>query len=338
MTIPLSICIPTFERPALLRRAITSVIADSDAALSEFEVVVCDDSRDDRSAQLCEQLFASWRGTARRLENRPGLGMVENFNRCIASASGRYVMILHDDDYLLPGAVTTLVEATSGRSDGYPVLLFGVVVVDETGRIRRRQSFRQQRYLPPQVALRNLLSNSSYVRFPGIVVRADAYATAGPFDATLGGTTDLDMWIRLFGRDGVQCLPHTTSAYSVHPAAHSAGMSNRETIGMLAVIFDRVIARGLLTESVVRGYQADFFAQFILGSAYRHLRVGDADSARRIMALFKEPQVRSLGGSRRWFPVRALMSTLIRTPAPLLSGTARWLERVYPDTSILWPR
>jgi len=333
----LSVCIPTFERETLLERALRSVIEGSERVANDIEIVVSDDSQDDRSAAVCERLLAEWPGSARRVQNRPGLGMVENFNRCVVEATGRYVLILHDDDYLLPGGAVAVLEAIVDHNDDSPVLLFGVDVVDDVGRLRRRQSFEFDTHVPPSDALVRLLSNSSYVRFPGIVVRADAYAVAGPFDATLGGTTDFDMWIRLFARHGVRCVPRRISAYSVHRDAHTTGMFNPATISTLVTIFDRVIASGVMEKDVVRRCEADFFSQFILGGAYRQLRLGDREHAREIMALSNLPAVRGLGPSRRWRPVRLAISVLIRAPGPLLSRTARLLERLYPDTSILWP-
>ncbi len=331
-----SICIPTFERPALLERALRSVIDDR-SPIQDVEIVVSDDSRDDRSALVCERLFATWPGTARRLENRPGLGMVANFNRCVAEAAGRYVLILHDDDYLLPGAIRELLSVATDAPGEHPVTLFGVEVVDAAGRLRRRQSVPHERYVPHEEALTQVLSNSSYVRFPGILVAADAYAAVGPFDTALGGATDLEMWIRLFARYGVNCVPATISAYSVHDEAHTAGMFNRETIATLVAIFARVVAQERLPNDVVRGCESDFLAQFILGGAFRQLRAGDRDGARRVLALFDLPEVVAVGGSRRWRLVRRAMFALVRAPGPL-ALEARWLERLYPATSSLWPR
>ena len=336
--VTLSVCIPTFERPALLERALRSVIDLNNERADQVEIIVSDDSRDDYSTVVCERMFATWRGKARRIGNRPALGMVENFNRCVSLATGRYILILHDDDYLLPNGLVAVLGSTADGDDQHSVLLFGVDVVDDAGRLRRRQSFAEERYLPPQRALLNVLSNSSYVRFPGMVVRKDAYERVGPFDVDLGGTTDLDMWIKLFAVYGVTCVPQTVSAYTVHVEAHTTGMFNPETIERIAHVFERTGEKGILPSETIRRCSADFFAQFILAGAYRQLRVGDQDGARRTLALANLPAVRAAGDSHRWLPVWLAMHGLVRAPRPLLSRTTRWLERLSPHTSILWPR
>jgi len=333
----LSICIPTYERPDLLARALASVIGGSEGIAEEIEIIVSDDSRSEESSMLCERVFGTWVGRARYVQNRPGLGMVANFNRCVAEATGRYILILHDDDYLLRGGLRSIVAATL-KKDQHPVLLFGVHVVDDTGKTMRRQIFAREQFLSADVAIRNVLSNSSYVRFPGVVAAADAYHAVGPFEIDLGGATDFEMWLRLFARYGVMCLPEATSAYSVHPEAHTAGTFHAGTIATLARIFERVVARGLLPAAVVRRCEADFFAQFILGGVYRQIRVGNMIQAREVMALADLPSVSALGPSRRWRPVQMALSGLLLAPGPLASHATRWLERIYMNAPILRSR
>ena len=139
---------------------------------------------------------------------------------------------------------------------------------------RRKQRFRRERYLEPKQALRRLLRNSSFVREPGAVVRRAAMEEEGLFDTSVGGATDTDMWVRLFSRYGVRCLPQATCAYTIHEAAATTGMWNPGTIRANGEIFDRAVARGLVPESAIRRWQADWYHQFILAGAYRRLRLG----------------------------------------------------------------
>jgi hypothetical protein len=51
--------------------------------------------------------------------------------------------------------------------------------------------------------------------------------------------------------------------------------------------------------------RATFFHQFILAGAYRRLRVRRRAEARDVLRLFELPEVRNLGASPKWLPVRA---------------------------------
>jgi hypothetical protein len=184
------------------------------------------------------------------------------------------------------------------------VLLFGVDIVDLNGVAHRRQRFRHERYLEPEAALRQVLRNSSFVRMPAAVVHRAAFEEEGWFDTTLGGPCDTDMWVRLFARYGVRCLPATTCAYTTHQGAATAGMWNPDTIRLGLEIFDRAAGRGVVPERSIRRWETDFFHQFILAGAYRQLRLGQRTEARDVLRLFNLPEIRHLGASPRWLPVR----------------------------------
>jgi glycosyltransferase involved in cell wall biosynthesis len=308
--IPLSVCIPTRNRPDLLARALSSVTQAVPADASQVELIVSDNSDDSCSEALCKEVLGSWQGRQTYVRNPDGLGMVGNFNRCVELATGRYVLILHDDDYLMPGAIRNLLEVIDNAAPSERVLQFGVRVVDHRDRVLRRQEFRSARYLPPRMALERALRHSSFVRFPAIVVRRDAYEAAGPFNAEVGGATDFDMWTRLFARFGVSCIPVTTSAYVVHDEAHTSGVWTPQTLDNANAIFARAKEMGLLDEPTFRRCQADWFHQFILGGVVRRLRVKDWAGARRVHKLFRQPSVRSLGWSGRWVVVRVCLAAV----------------------------
>jgi hypothetical protein len=78
-----------------------------------------------------------------------------------------------------------------------------------------------------------------------------------------------------------------------------------------------------LSGAVLRRGRADWFHQFILAGTYRRLRVGDRSGAAEVYRLFELPEVRAIGRSVRWMPVRAVMSLLVHMPSRLSSGIVR---------------
>jgi glycosyltransferase involved in cell wall biosynthesis len=299
---------PTRNRPELLGRALGSALEATADVAGQVEVTVSDGSDDDASGQVAQRLLADWPGGYRYVHNRPALSLPGNINRAMQLATGEWILQLHDDDYLLPGAGRVILETIRRTPAGERILLFGVDIVDVDGVIHRRQRFRHERYMEPAAALRQVLRNSSFVRMPAAVVHRAAFEEEGWFDTTLGGPCDTDMWVRLFARYGVRCLPATTCAYTTHQGAATAGMWNRGTIRVNREIFDRAVARGVVPEGSIRRWETDFFHQFILAGAYRQLRLRQRAEARDVLRLFDLPELRHLGASPRWLPVRVAMT------------------------------
>jgi GT2 family glycosyltransferase len=304
----LSIAMPTRNRARLFERALTSLLSGTAPVASLVEVTVSDGSDDDATGQVVERLLADWPGGHRYVHNRPMLPLVDNMNRAAELATGEWVMQLDDDDYLLPGAGSSIVRAIRNAGPDEQVLMFSVRIVDADGVARREQRFRRERYLEPKAALRRLLRDSSFVREPTMVVRRSALEREGRFDPTVGDVTDTDMWVRLFSRYGVRCLPQLTCAYTIHQAAATTGMWNPGTISALARVFDRAVEADVVSEREVRRWQADFFHQFILAGAYRRLRLRRRAEAREVLRLFELPEVRGLGVAPKWLPVRAVFT------------------------------
>lgn len=285
----LSVCIPAYNRPQLVRIALRSVLDSEAAVTSKIEVVVSDDSTDHRVGEVCLEELNHWGGSSSYRHNAPPLGMAGNWNRCVGLSRGRYVLILHDDDFLLPGGVDVIVRTLESFDRPPAAVLFGVRVVDAEGRPRRRQATVRRRYLPPAMALSSLLGNSSFVRFPGMVVARSAYQAARPFDESLGEVADVLMWVRLAGSHGLWLEPVATAAYRVHGGALTTRMWRSETLEALNLVFEDEVVRLALRPDERHRHRARFLSQFLVAGAWRRLRAGDLRGASEVLDLFDAP-------------------------------------------------
>ncbi len=306
----LTVAVPTYNRVNLLKRCLESIAVPHLG--DEVEVIVSDNSTQSDTEQFILQYARRWGESLRYFRNPQGTSATQNFNFCYERARGRYTLILHDDDYLLPGAVDTLLDVIRDVDEQRDqVLLFGVRVEELSGKVLRRQYTRSDTFLPPAKALYRLLGDSSLVRAPGLVVRTDAFAAVGGFRADAETADDFDIEVRLFGRYGVRQLPAATAAYTVHAAAETTTVFNPRTIALIDNIFSHARQLGVLDEATVAQRQRHWFHQFILAGAWRALRVGDRTAARQVLSLFQLPCVKALGASRRWLPVRLVFSLLV---------------------------
>jgi glycosyltransferase involved in cell wall biosynthesis len=89
-----SICIPTYKQVEYLRRTLQSV---SEQTFEDYEVIVSDDSPDGSVENLLKEF--NFQKKLRYHKNSPAQGTPENWNKVISMAVGKYIKILHHDDY-----------------------------------------------------------------------------------------------------------------------------------------------------------------------------------------------------------------------------------------------
>jgi glycosyltransferase involved in cell wall biosynthesis len=97
-----SVVIPTYRRPALLKQAVASVLAQT---FADVEVVISDDDPD--SVLTPESVAPAARNgiKVRVVRNGGQRGQSGNTNNGIRHAEGQWLKLLHDDDVLYPACL-----------------------------------------------------------------------------------------------------------------------------------------------------------------------------------------------------------------------------------------
>ncbi len=90
-----SICIPAYNQPQMANRALVS-IAEQD--YRDYEVVLTDDTPDASVSQIAAKFEGVFH--LRYFKNRERLGTPANWNEAIRRSEGRYIKMLHHDDWL----------------------------------------------------------------------------------------------------------------------------------------------------------------------------------------------------------------------------------------------
>jgi glycosyltransferase involved in cell wall biosynthesis len=90
----ISICIPAYKNTAYLQRVLDSIGVQT---FRDFEVVVTDDSPDDKVQEFCARYQAQF--SLLYFRNKPSLGTPENWNEGLRRAKGQWIKLVHDDDW-----------------------------------------------------------------------------------------------------------------------------------------------------------------------------------------------------------------------------------------------
>lgn len=138
MTRLISICIPAYKRPAPLQEALDSCARQT---YQNIEILIGDDSPDSGSERVAMEYSRRLPGKIKYQRNRPSLGQAGNVNALFDRAGGELLVLLHDDDLLLPDALERLVGCWEQAPD--LTAAFGKqYVTDGQGRVLPEESER----------------------------------------------------------------------------------------------------------------------------------------------------------------------------------------------------
>ena len=104
-----SVCIPTYKRTILLRRAVASVFAQT---YKDWELLISDDEEPPGETWDYLLELPKQDPRVRVMRNSGAHGQVENTNSTFRYARGTWLKPLHDDDVLRPECLETLLLAT----------------------------------------------------------------------------------------------------------------------------------------------------------------------------------------------------------------------------------
>ena len=107
-----TIAIPTRNRAGYLRLSLASALAQT---YENLEIVVSNNACTDDTASVLDSV----RDPRLRILYQPTLlSMMENWNTCLSAASGKYFLLLSDDDVLEPTAIEEMVKAYEDSERG----------------------------------------------------------------------------------------------------------------------------------------------------------------------------------------------------------------------------
>jgi glycosyltransferase involved in cell wall biosynthesis len=205
-----SICIPTYNRASLLEKAVASALAQT---IDNYEILIVDNNSEDDTEEKIRRFLST---QLRYVRNPQNVGMIPNWNKCIDLAHGKYICILHSDDYIEP----QLLEMESSLLEGDPrigmVYSAHYLAHELTGRRKTVVPHRYSRILDGKAQFESLISRGNYIAFSGVLVRKSCYQDVGLFNTGLPYSSDLEMWLRICLKYSIGYLNIPLVTYRFH--------------------------------------------------------------------------------------------------------------------------
>lgn len=261
MTPPaVSIIIPTYNRPELLREALDSIAAQT---FRDYEVIVVDDGS---TPPIAEAIVDHPVRPKIIRQNRQGPGAARN--RGIAEAKSDLVAFLDSDDLWMPTKLERFVAAL--RENPAISIFYGPMVPidaqrhEVAGRTKARRAGR----------ITEALFKSCFVDVPTVVCRKDVLTRAGGFDASLPVCEDYDLWLRVSLTEPFGLIEEPLAKRRLHNDRLSKSAMGRNFAAraqMLLRFYENNKRSGALSECTAHSRLARAF--FVAGRAA--LREGD---------------------------------------------------------------
>ena len=217
-----SVCIPAYNRASLLQRAIESIRGQTESGI---EIVISDDASTDATPRVVQDLAAK-DSRIRYLRNERNLGLVGNWNRCLAEARAPLMCLVNDDDTLAPRAIETgsrllrrFPEAIMSAGANRHCRLTGEV-------LRINRPFAEERLLSPVEAHRAIWLRNPW-QISQFVFRTEPARRIGGFYEPVGWCNDTDFTLRMTACGPIVVTPAEMAQWYKH-AGQLSGTANRQ--------------------------------------------------------------------------------------------------------------
>jgi GT2 family glycosyltransferase len=311
MSATISICIPTYQRPQLLEQAVRSALSQTHP---DVQVIVSDDSTDQRTEDLISA--HPQRDRIRYVRNKPSLRQAANVNRLFALADGPWLVLLHDDDVLLPTAVEDML--ASAEANPQIDMVFGkqqiINAAGEVDAVASEELNRTYHRTPDRAGEQPSAMWSALVaQLPndGYLIKTQLARKVGyRADVTVGDACDYDFGLRL-GLAGARLW--FVDRYTCQYRHTESSVSTNNNYAHLSY----GLVEALPASSEMQAARMHRLQHYAPAAISAWLRRGDRAAAWRI---YRSP---AYPWSRRLSTRGLLQAALMATPAPLAQKLLR---------------
>jgi glycosyltransferase involved in cell wall biosynthesis/Tfp pilus assembly protein PilF len=274
-----SVMVTVYNRPHNVERVLGSVLSQADPQMQI--AVVCDHSDPETQQRIAAETHRVGGGRVEFLPESTPLGHPGIFNRCIELARGRWVHILHDDDWVEPGYYSALRAGIEAEPSAGAAFCQHSIVEHGPKEPTTWHSW-VERETPGLIA--NWLERIALecrVQFSAMAVRRDVYEAVGGFCPDAASAFDWEMWTRIAARYPVFYVPETLVGVGRDDTAESSRlMRSGEQVQHAFTAID-VMSRHLPPQVAGRlEHKArDRIASYALEIAQQYVDRGDASAA-----------------------------------------------------------
>jgi glycosyltransferase involved in cell wall biosynthesis len=302
----ITVILPTYKRPYLLKRAIQSVLAQS---YHNFQVCVYDDASNDETSRIVSELSAN-DPRIKYHAHAKNIGTLANINFGLERVGTPYFSILTDDDFLLPEFFETALEGFERYPDAMVYDSLALLYDGKHVIFSKDVPNGSERLCCPPSVVEHILQGTNWI---ATLFRSEVINLVGLLDLETREPSDTDYMLRISGRCPLVMSKKVTAVLYVHPDSTSSKLEpNRDWYEAWKKIINRVTTEMALPADVRA--QAAHLLQHLVASTMvtsTLLLIKDKEyaAANNRIKLIKETQVlANYRGIRLWAFILVLKS------------------------------
>ncbi len=205
-----SVMIPAYNCGKYLRQAIESVLAQ-DIGIEKMQIEVVDDCSTDINVQQLVETIG--KGRVLYFRQPTNVGSLRNFETCINRATGKYVHLLHGDDYIDVDFYGEI-EMMFGKYPEAGAACTGFTQVTGENKFISNSNILEGE---PRILQDwfSIIATKQQLQTPAVVVKREVYEKLGSFFGVHYGE-DWEMWVRIAANYPVVLSPRKLAHYRVH--------------------------------------------------------------------------------------------------------------------------
>jgi glycosyltransferase involved in cell wall biosynthesis len=231
-----TIAIPTFNRAPWLKECVLSALAQS---YPRFEVLVSDNASTDETEEVLKE-FDDRRLRVVRQESN--IGLLGNFNACLAEARGEYIVLVPDDDRIAPQMLERCI-APVRREPQIPIVItlsdtFVVALARRFPAVRNQQL--ETGIFDGTDILEEFLEHRIAPQMCSIMIRTEALRARGGFPVDLPYGSDIAAWAPLLLVGRVGFVNESCATFCVHDTSQTAKLAIDVRLRDIRKITDKI--------------------------------------------------------------------------------------------------
>ena len=222
----ITIAIPTYNRAALLKGCVSAALAQS---YPHFEIVVSNNASPDGT----EKVLAEFDDARLRVVNQStNIGLLPNWNACLASAEGDYILFVADDDRIAPSILEQCVRLIRQQPDLSTVITLSDLFAASFSRTKPARASRSHHtgiWNGTEILL-DFLTDQITVTMCSVLMRTDLLRARGGLPLELPHTADIAAWapLLLLGKSGF--VNEACATFTYHNTSETARLGAEQLI------------------------------------------------------------------------------------------------------------